>query len=445
MINDFFSNTKYRHWLFGLLLACLSVFGLVSIVYEEWTVSSDNIINNLAVENIALYLHFPQPVVADKNWQKVPADIKTNLFLSWPDFFSQEKLLASLSAQEYAYVIFNSDNKNDFGWLVYWPQQTLPALADNLTAATSGNLLIISHQAEEIKNKYFNQEQVTDSLLTKVWPGFFRPSSAPYAYVDFNKLPPDYNKFNLANDWRLIITEDYIEVVSLVKSNMTDNDNKNKQWLDSFYGEDRLFYNLKANELTWLWQQNNLEIWHKNLNDLQSLTGINISEELKNLGGYYNLVVSQDTLSEKNIPTWLVSLPAEKKVTDLINQAVARVLGYLNPRLKETILPDKSIIKEYIITDQTADYQIYNLSGQEVKIIYFNSDDYIFYTRLNNDYIIGNSLKLLNRLITKAKGEVKRNICQNEPEASYSFKIDQKLYSISAWHNKKQPIYRICY
>lgn len=445
MLNYFFPQVKYRHWLYGLLIALLVVFGLVSIVYEEWGTSSDNIINNLTAKDIGFYLHLPNSLSNNENWQTVPADLKVSLSNFVPDFFSQEDLIGSFSDQEHAYVIFNSDNKNYFGWLVYWPQQTLPVLNDGLTVATSGNLLIISNQAEEIKNKYFNNILDTESLLTKVWPGFSRPTSVPYGYVNFNNLTTNYNSFNLTGSWRWEVHENYLEVVSLEKIYNQRADYKNKQWFDTFYGEGRLFYNLKADELVWLWQQDQSQEWYQDIKKLQAMTGINIEQELLNSADFYDLVIATENKGNKQLPAWLLSLPAKKNVSEIVNKIIAKILGYYHPEIKETILPDKTTIKEFIATEQEVNYQIYNLSGQDINIIYFNSDDYFFYTLMNNRYFVGNDLKLLNRLITKAQGQEKNSICQDNPESNYSFKIADKLFGISYWNNKKQAIYRVCY
>ncbi len=445
MLNNYLLSTKFKHWLFGSLVSLLVVFGLVSIVYEDLNVSSDNIISNLTTENIGFYLHFSHALVDDANWQSVPTDLKTNLLSSFPDFFAQQNLINSLSAQEYAYVIFRSEEMNDVGWLVYWPQQTLPELADNLTAATSGNLLIIGYQAEAIRDKYFSTKSGNDSLLIKVWPGFSRPSDAPYAYVDFNNLASGYNKFNLSDSWRLEIYKNYIEIKSLEKSDQVINNHKNKQWLQSFSGENMFFYSLKADELIWLWQQNQSADWYKYVKKLQAMSGVNIEQELIKLGGYYDLVVSMENKKKENVPAWLISSPAEQKIHNLIFQVTAKILGYFNPQIKDTILPDKTVIKEFIATEQNVNFQTYNLSGQNIYILYFNTEDYIFYTLIDNRYVIGNDLKLLNRLITKAKNQVEQTICQDDPEENYSLRIGDKLYSFSYWYNKKQLIYRACY
>jgi hypothetical protein len=446
MLYNFFSSTKYKHWLYGLLIGLIVFFSLVSIVYEEWTISSDNISGNLSVEEVGFYLHFSHYNNEDKNWELLPADMKITLASLFPNFIEQQNIVKSLSPQEYAYVLFKQTDEIAESWLLFWPQQTLPILPNNLTAATSGNLLIISQQAEQVKQKYFNQNLVNNSLAAAIWPGFSRPARVPYAFIDFAKLPTNFQKFDLQGTWRVEIYDSFIEIVALTKQTNRQSNYANSQWLDSFYGEDMFFYNLNPVELNWIWQQNQASNnWYKNLQKIQAMTGINLEQELINLGGYYNLVVSAP-VEYGELPTWVAGLPNEAQVHNLLVQIVGKILGYSNPQIKETFLPDKTVIKEFIAQDQIPDFQTYSLSGQEINIIYFSPSDYLFYTQINNQYVIGNSLKLLNRLISRAQGEAKQTICQNNPEANFSFKsIDKEFYSFSYWSNTKLPIFRFCY
>ncbi len=446
MLKHFFPQVKRRYWFYGILIAILFVFGLMSVIYEEWLDSPDNIINNLSVESIGFYAHFPNSLSNDKNWQALPTELKENLYNAKPDFFSQEKQISSFFQSEYAYVVFSSENKNYFGWLIYWPEQTLPVLANSLSVATSGNLLIVSNQADEIKDKFFNNISARGSLLTKVWPNFSRPINAPYGYVNFNNLAKEFNLFNLVGSWRWGIYDNYLEIVSLENDYVSLADNKDRQWFTTFYGENWLFYHLNAEEFIWTWQQNQSQEWYKKFKQLSAITGIDIEQELLQVNSFYDLVISTDHTENKQISPWLLSLPIDDNFFEIINKIIAKMLGYFQPQIKYKTLPDKTIIKEIIASEQPVNWQNYNLLGQNIKIIYFTPHDYVFYTLLNNRYIFGNDLKLLNRLITKVQGHQKINsICQNNPTANYSFKLNNKLLSLSYWVNKNQVKYRFCY
>ncbi len=446
MLNNFLSSLKYKHYLFALLIGLIIVFGMFSVIYEELTFSSDNISSVLKTSQVGLYLHFPRSSKAEPSWTLLPSEVKNSLTTLVPDFFREQNVIEGLNPTEYAYVTFTDNQTVEPAWLIVWSQPILPLLPDNLTAATSGNLLVISQQAEQIKTKYLTNNSLGETLADKIWSGLSRPANAPYLYVDFSRWPATWPSVGLLGEWRLVLNDSFFEIVELSTNNFKDSDESDKVWLDTFSSENVLFYNLSAIELKWLWQHNTqAQASYLNLVEWQAMTGIDLFTALSNLSTSFNFVLNPSGDEEK-LPTWLLSLPNEQKSYDLIISNLTSGLGYLKPKIKVTTLPDQSVINELVAADEKLNFQQYNLSGQIVNIVYFTEENYVFYLPYNNQLLVGNSLKLLNRLITESKGGSSLGECFKNPDKLYSFKTNPgQQFSIGYWNNKKQPVYRLCY
>ncbi len=440
-------NKNWQRWLLAILVGLLVVFGLVTIVFEEWTINLDNIVNILPAEPVVFYMHFDQRIDEEKNWSSAPAVLK--------DYFSQQlsadlmpiELVNKIATPEYALAVFAENDQLLSAWIMFWPKTDIPASLFDYQFATSGPWLIVSPAASKIKQNYFQTNWPDNKLSTKVWPKFTRPTTPIYLYADTDRLPRINQTFNLTGAWRLEVFPGQMQLTSLTqaKTNKTKSNYFLNNWPRIFFDQNLVLYNAAATDLKWLlenqWLQPNLVNYSF---ILANMTGIDLGETIGKIHGPINLVLSNKI--DKSNPEWLLAMPNQAIIKELFTKAVSQYLGYADPVVREKKLPDNSLVYEYIAEPKEVDWQTFYLANQLVQIVYFSNKDYFFWAEIDGLVVFGNNLNYLNDLLTKHESNKPLPICLEKADFSLIFNKNNNIYSIiRSINNKNQVNYTICY
>jgi hypothetical protein len=383
------------------LLIVVVFFGLVAVIYEEKSRYEDKIARLLSAEEVALYLH------ADKNdktttlWQSLPKELTAVWREQYPEFFTEWEAVQKLASSEYAFVLLRNQASLNPVWLLYWPVKNSVKFTTDQVFSRFGDIIILGKEAPAVVRMLTNRENSLPSLSDYMQSQDSQSTTAAYAYINFDIWPSKPNEFFTKGRWRLQIKPSQIEAWSL--ENLSDQQLviSDSDWLQTFFNEPMVWQKLNPEDVrTMLTQKLLLPFAHEQLTRFASMNHFNTNDFITHFVGPADLVVS--SASDDSV-FWLVRTPWSDDILTEINKNIKQLIGFASPTLATSTLPDGTLAREYKAIPRDFIYQILPQINQEVQIVYLNNQDYFIWIKQGDYLIFGNSLKLLNRYLSKSQ------------------------------------------